>query len=223
MRNLKYVEAINETLYQFMEEDERIVILGACSVSSPWYVGGTLEHIKEIFPKRVIDGPVSENAITGMAIGMAIMGMRPILVFPRMDFMLYAMDPIINQAAKWSYMFGGKMSVPLVIWAIINRGGSQGAQHSQDFSGLFKQIPGLKVIKPSNVYEAKGFLVWAIEEPNPVIFVDNRELYQTEVEISEKNYRCTPMYLTPPDPWCPAPCSEILEKRFYEKVEGSIY
>lgn len=213
MRKMKYFQAINETIHQIMEEDERVFLIGQ-GVTSPWYVGGTCKGLLERFgKKRVIDTPVSENAVTGLAVGAAIMGMRPILVFPRMDFMLYAMDPIINQAAKWSYMFGGKMSVPLVIWAIINQKGCQGAQHSQDFTWIFEMTPGLKVARPNTPEEATGFLRWAIAEPNPVIFVDNRELYEMEGAIDE----CIgiPMGVAPYHPWCPAPCSETLEKRFY--------
>ncbi|MBW1700231.1 MAG: hypothetical protein JRH18_22505 [Deltaproteobacteria bacterium] len=131
MRSLTYSLAINEALHQMMEDDGSVFIIGQ-GVKSPWYVGNTCQGLLERFgPERVIDTPVSENAVTGSAVGAAIAGMRPIVVHPRMDFMFFAIDPIIDQAANWYYMNGGRSSVPIVIWGIINRGGEQAAQHSQ--------------------------------------------------------------------------------------------
>src|SRR3989338_2749632 len=130
-RKLKYSLAINEAIHQMMASDESVFLIGQ-GVKSPWYVGNTARGLLEKFgAERVIDTPVSENAITGAAIGAAIAGMRPIVVHPRVDFMMYALDPIINEAANWNYVFAGKSPVPVVIWGIINRGGEQGAQHSQ--------------------------------------------------------------------------------------------
>jgi len=218
-----YVQAINETLHQIMEKDERIIIIGACCVSSPWYVGRTLEGIKDRFPNRIIDGPVSENAIAGATVGLALAGMRPIMIFPRHDFVLYALDPIINHAAKWNYMFGGAMSVPLVIWTIINRGGSQGAQHSQDFSWLFRRIPGLKVVSPQTPQEARGLLEWAVKDPNPVVYVDDRARYKIEGEVSEEEM--APYLLRPKtgEPPCPVPASQILEEAYFEQLSCPVY
>jgi pyruvate dehydrogenase E1 component beta subunit len=136
----------------------------------------------------VIDTPVSENAITGTAVGAALVGMRPVVVHPRVDFMMYAMDPVINQAANWHYMFGGKSSVPVVIWGIINRGGEQAAQHSQSLHALFAHVPGLKVVMPSTPYDAKGLMVAAIEDDNPVVYMDDRWLYNLEGEVPEEIY-----------------------------------
>ncbi len=143
MRKLSFSLAINEALHQMMEADESVFLIGQ-GVKSPWYVGRTAEGLLERFgSKRVIDTPVSENAVTGAAVGAAMAGMRPVVVHPRMDFMLYAMDPIINQAANWHYMNGGKLSVPVVIWGIINRGGRTGGTafsgtpcHVRPFSGV---------------------------------------------------------------------------------------
>jgi len=165
----------------------------------------------------MIDTPISENAVTGAAVGAAIAGLRPILIFPRMDFMLYAMDPIINHAAKWHYMFGGAMSVPLVIWAIINRGGCQGAQHSQDFTWLFEKIPGLKVARPGNVWDAVACLKWAIEDPNPVVFVDNRELYDMPENLESWPVRVGQ------EPFCPVPASQPLEEEYFDRVASPLY
>ena len=188
MRQLTYALAINEALYQMMEIDTSVFMIGQ-GVKSPWYVGNTATGLLERFgPERVIDTPVSENAITGAGVGAAIVGMKPVVVHPRMDFMMYAMDPIINQAANWYYMNGGKVSVPVVIWGIINRGGEQAAQHSQAIHSLFAHIPGLKVVMPSTPYDAKGLMIAAIRDPNPVIFIDDRWLYHYEDVVPEEIY-----------------------------------
>jgi pyruvate/2-oxoglutarate/acetoin dehydrogenase E1 component len=187
-RKLQYSLAINEALHQLMESDNSVFLIGQ-GVKSPWYVGNTCRGLIEKFgSERVIDTPVSENAITGVAIGAAIAGMKPIVVHPRMDFMLYAMDPIINQAANWYYMTGGKLNVPVVIWGIINRGGEQAAQHSQAFHSIFAHIPGLKVVMPSTPYDAKGLLISAVQDPNPVVYIDDRWLYGIEGEVPENMY-----------------------------------
>jgi pyruvate dehydrogenase E1 component beta subunit len=188
MRRLTYSLAINEALYQMMEADPSVFLIGQ-GVKSPWYVGNTAKGLLEKFgPERVIDTPVSENAITGTAIGAALVGMRPVVVHPRVDFMMYAMDPIINEAANWHYMFGGKSSVPVVIWGIINRGGEQAAQHSQSIHALFAHVPGLKVVMPSTPHDAKGLMISAIKDENPVIFMDDRWLYQVEEEVPKELY-----------------------------------
>jgi pyruvate/2-oxoglutarate/acetoin dehydrogenase E1 component len=114
--------------------------------------------------------------------------MRPIAVHPRQDFMLYAFDPIINEAANWHYMCGGRSSVPVVIWGIINRGGEQAAQHSQAFHALFAHIPGLKVVMPATPYDAKGLMIAAIRDENPVIYIDDRWLHPQEGPVPEDIY-----------------------------------
>ncbi|MHB9099483.1 MAG: alpha-ketoacid dehydrogenase subunit beta [Syntrophales bacterium] len=187
-RKLQYSLAINEALHQMMESDPSVFLIGQ-GVKSPWYVGNTARGLLERFGgDRVIDTPVSENGITGAAVGAAIAGMKAIVVHPRLDFMLFAMDPIINQAANWHYMNGGKASVPVVFWGIINRGGEQAAQHSQAIHGLFANIPGLKVVMPATAYDAKGLMIAAILDPNPVVFVDERLLYRVEDPVPEEIY-----------------------------------
>lgn len=199
-----YCQALNETLHKLMSEDDRIVLMGACCVSSPWYVGGTCDGLQETFPDRVIDGPVSENGVTGMAVGMAIAGVRPIVVFPRMDFMLYAMDPIINQAAKWYFMSGGRAKVPIVFWSIINWGGSQGAQHSQDLRWIFENIPGLICCSGLTLREA-------VQNDNPVMFFDNRDFYDLPVDDDAmfSGWKCGGVP--------PMPASQSLEKQWFER------
>lgn len=187
-RKLQYSLAINEALHQMMDLDPSVFLIGQ-GVKSPWYVGNTAQGLLERFGEtRIIDTPVSENGITGAAVGAAIAGMKPVVVHPRMDFMFFALDPIINQAANWYYMNGGKASVPVVFWGIINRYGEQAAQHSQAIHGLFANIPGLKVVMPATAYDAKGLMIAAIRDPNPVVFVDERLLYRVEATVPEEIY-----------------------------------
>lgn len=187
-RKLQYSLAINEAIHQMMASDESVFLIGQ-GVKSPWYVGNTARGLLERFgDERVIDTPVSENAITGAAVGAAVAGMRPIVVHPRVDFMMYALDPIINEAANWHYMYGGKSSAPVVIWGIINRGGEQAAQHSQALHALFAHIPGLKVVMPSTPYDAKGLMISAIRDNNPVVYLDDRWLYSTTEDVPEEVY-----------------------------------
>ncbi len=180
--------AINEALHQMMDEDPSVFLIGQ-GVKSPWYVGDTAQGLLERFgTDRVIDTPVSENAMTGAAVGAALAGMRPVVVHPRVDFMFYAFDPIINEAANWYYMNGGKLQAPVVFWGIINRGGEQAAQHSQSLHAMFAQVPGLKVVMPATPYDAKGLMIAAIREPNPVVFIDDRWLYKLEEPVPEEIY-----------------------------------
>jgi pyruvate dehydrogenase E1 component beta subunit len=152
-------------------------------------VGNTVTGLVEKFgEKRVIDTPVSENSMTGVALGAALAGLRPILVFPRMDFMYLAFDQIINQAANWHYMFGGKINAPLVVRGIINRGGEQAAQHSQALHSIFAHVPGLKVVMPATPYDAKGLLISAIKDGNPVVYIDDKWLYKDEADVPIERY-----------------------------------
>jgi pyruvate/2-oxoglutarate/acetoin dehydrogenase E1 component len=188
MRQISYAQAINETLLQIMERDSRVFLIGQ-GVTSPWYVGTTTVGLLDRFgSERIIDTPVSENGITGVAVGAALCGMRPVLMHPRMDFMYYAMDQIANHAANWHFMFGGQLSVPLTIWGIINRGGEQAAQHAQALQAMFAHIPGLRVVMPSNPHDAKGLLAASIEDENPVIYIDDRWLYNYVGDVPEELY-----------------------------------
>lgn len=188
-RKLNFGLAINEAIRQTMETDESVFLIGQ-GVKSPWYVGNTCTGlVKQFGEDRVIDTPVSENAITGAAVGASIAGMKAIVVHPRVDFALYAFDPIINQAANWYYMNGGKSSVPVVFWLIVNRGGEQAAQHSQALHSIFAHVPGLKVVAPSTPYDAKGLLIASILDENPVVFIDDRWLYRMQDNVPEEIYQ----------------------------------
>jgi len=209
MRELTYCQALNEALHQLLENDERVVLIGQ-GLWSPWYVGNTCKGLLDRFGKdRIIDTPVSENGITGMAIGMAISGMRPILVFPRMDFLMYAMDPIVNEASKWHLMSGGRSKVPIVFWSIINRGNCQAAQHSQDLRWMFMAIPGLKCYEAFAHQDVGACLKAAVYDDNPCMFFDNRERYN---EVKETN-----MFITHVPVGVPMPASEALERKYFEK------
>lgn len=187
-RKLSYSLALNEALKQIMAFDQNVFIMGQ-GVKSPWYVGNTCRDLIALYGEdRVIDTPISENAMTGAAVGAALTGMKAVIMHPRTDFALYAFDPIINQAANWSYMNGGRASVPVVFWLVVNRAGEQAAQHSQALHSLFAHIPGLKVIAPSNAYDVKGLLISAIRDPNPVVFIDDRWLYGKEGIVPEEIY-----------------------------------
>lgn len=188
MRQISYAQSINEALHQIIGRNGRVFLIGQ-GVTSPWYVGTTTIGLVDRFgPERIIDTPVSENGMTGVAIGAALAGLHPILMFPRMDFMYYAMDQIANHAANWHYMFGGRASVPLTIWGIINRGGEQAAQHAQALQAMFMHIPGVKVVMPGTPYDAKGLLVASIQDDNPVIYIDDRWLYNETGEVPETIY-----------------------------------
>lgn len=189
LRTLSYADAIREAHAQLLASDPDVFVFGQ-GLWSPWYVGSSMRDLDLEFGRdRVLDSPVSENATTGAAVGAALAGMRPIVVHPRMDFMLLAVDPIVNQAANWSYLFGGRRGVPLVIRAIVNRGGEQGAQHSQALQAMFMHIPGMKVVMPATAYDAKGLLIEAVYDGNPVMYIDDRWLYGATSEVPEEMYR----------------------------------
>jgi pyruvate dehydrogenase E1 component beta subunit len=188
MRELSYAGAIREACAQLLATDPRVFLIGQ-GLWSPWYAGASMQDLdKEFGRHRVIDSPVSENATTGAAVGAAIAGMRPIVFHPRLDFMLLAVDPIVNQAANWHYVFHGRSSVPLVIRGVINRRGEQGAQHSQALQAMFAHIPGLKVVMPSTPHDAKGLLIAAVQDGNPVLYIDDRALYGETGPVPEEMY-----------------------------------
>jgi pyruvate dehydrogenase E1 component beta subunit len=188
-RELKFFQAINEAIDQCMARDPAVYLMGLGVPDPKGIFGTTLGLQKKYGAQRVMDMPTSENAMTGVAIGSALTGMRPIMVHQRLDFALLAMEQIVNQAAKWHYMFGGQMKVPLVIRMIIGRGWGQGPQHSQGLQSWFAHVPGLRVVMPSTPYDAKGLLIAALEEDNPVIFLEHRWLHNISGDVPEEVYR----------------------------------
>jgi pyruvate dehydrogenase E1 component beta subunit len=178
-----YGTAILSAFEYLLENYKETFVIGQ-GLWSPWYVGNSMTDLDKKFGKdRVIDTPVSESATTGAAIGASLAGMKPIVVHPRMDFMLYAMDTIVNQAAKWSHMFGGQAHPGVTIRSIINRGGEQGAQHSQALHAWFAHVPGLRVVMPSTVADARDLLIASVLCKDPVIYIDDRWLYEQEADL----------------------------------------
>ena len=183
-KEYNYGTAILAAFEYLLDKYPEVFVIGQ-GLWSPWYVGNSMTDLDKKFGvNRVIDTPVSESACTGVAVGASLAGMRPVIVHPRMDFMLYAMDAIVNQAAKWSHMVGGQAHPAVTIRGIINRGGEQGAQHSQALHAWFCHIPGLRVVMPSSVADARDLLIASVLCNDPVIYIDDRWLYEQVDELS---------------------------------------
>jgi pyruvate dehydrogenase E1 component beta subunit len=192
VRQLKFSEAIQEALELCMERDPAVYVMGL-GVPDPKGIFNTTNRLRGRFgAERVLDMPCSENAMTGVALGSALAGMRPVLVHQRLDFALLSMEQIVNQAAKWHYMFNGRAAAPLVIRLVIGRGWGQGPQHSQALHAWFAHVPGLKVVLPATPHDAKGLLISSIEDDNPVIFLEHRWLHNISGPVPEGYYR-TPL------------------------------
>lgn len=185
-----YGSAIKDGFDYLLREYDDVFVIGQ-GLWSPWYVGNSMTDLDKTFgTERIIDTPVSEAGCTGAAVGASLAGMRPIVVHPRMDFMLYAIDPIVNQAAKWSHMFGGQANPCVTIRAIINRGGEQGAQHSQALHSWFAHIPGLRVVMPATVADARDLLIASVLSPDPVLYIDDRWLYDQKDKLEPISPLC---------------------------------
>jgi pyruvate dehydrogenase E1 component beta subunit len=183
MTATSYGVAIRHAFEHLLQNHSEVFTIGQ-GLWSPWYVGSTMTNLESQFGKeRVIDTPVSELATTGAALGAALCGYRPIVIHPRIDFMLLAVDQLVTQAAKWRHMFGGGIDVPLTVRGIINRGGEQGAQHSQALHSWFAHIPGLRVVMPATAVDARDLLVASVLCNDPVLFIDDRWLYEIEEEL----------------------------------------
>lgn len=175
---IAYGEAILEGFTYLLDRYPNVFTIGQ-GLWSPWYVGNSMTGLEKKFgPDRVLDSPVSELACTGAAIGASLCGYRPIVVHPRVDFMLLALDQIVNQAAKWHHMLGGNGAPAVTIRGIINRGGEQGAQHSQSLHSWFAHIPGLRVVMPATAQDARDLLISSVLYDGPVVYIDDRWLYE---------------------------------------------
>lgn len=188
MREITYLAAINEAISQEMRSNEDVFMIGEDIGTFGGVFGVTRGLLDEFGPERVRDTPISENAISGCAVGAALMGMRPILEIQFSDFMTFAMDNIVNQAAKFRYMFGGMAKVPMVVRAPGGSGAGFAAQHSQSLEAWMAHIPGLKVVQPSTAYDAKGLLKAAMDDDNPVLFYEHKLLYGTKEHVPEEAY-----------------------------------
>lgn len=172
-----YADAIREGFEFLLANHPKCFCIGQ-GLWSPWYVGRTMDRLEQKFGRdRVIDTPVSEWAETGVALGASLFGYRPIVIHPRMDFMVLASDPIVNQAAKWSSMLGGQVAPAMTIRGIINRGGEQGAQHSQALHAWYAHIPGLRVVMPATARDARDLLIASVLCDDPVLYIDDRWCY----------------------------------------------
>ena len=191
-RMITFAEALNEAQDYALENIEGTYLMGLGAPDPKGIFGSTLGLQEKFGDQKVFDVPISENALTGVALGSAATGRRPILTHQRVDFALVSIDQIVNQAAKWHYMFGGEMNAPMVIRMIIGRGWGQGPQHSQALHAWFAHIPGLKVVLPATAQDAKGMLIAAVNDENPVIFLEHRWLYNVKDTVPEAGYE-TPL------------------------------
>lgn len=188
MPEISYSEAIRQAMWQEMKRDDRVFLMGEDIGRYGGAFGVSHGMLDEFGPERIRETPISEPSFIGAGIGAALLGMRPIVEIMFMDFTLLTLDQIANQAAKMHYMFGGKATVPMVIRMPGGSGTGAAAQHSQSLETLLMHIPGLKVAVPSTPYDAKGLLLSAIRDPNPVAFVEHKLLYKTKGEVPEGDY-----------------------------------
>jgi len=185
---LTYLEAVREALTQEMRRDPEVFLIGEDIGVYGGAFGVTRGLLEEFGPERVRDTPISEAGIAGAATGAALMGMRPVMEIMFMDFLTISMNQLVNQAAKMRFMFGGKASLPMVIRAPAGSGTGAAAQHSQSLEAWFIHTPGIKVAAPATPYDAKGLLVAAIRDNNPVLFMEHKLLYRTKGRVPEELY-----------------------------------
>ncbi|WP_034551361.1 alpha-ketoacid dehydrogenase subunit beta [Carnobacterium funditum] len=188
MREITYLAAINEALDEALAKDERIFLMGEDIAFYGGGFGATKGLIQKYGAERIRNTPISESALAGAAVGSAMTGMRPIIEIQFSDFITIALDQLVNQAAKIHYMYGGKVSVPLVMRTAAGSGTGHAAQHSQSLENWTAHIPGLKVVQPSTAYDAKGLLHAAIEDNNPIMFYEHKLCYQTTSEVPKGKY-----------------------------------
>lgn len=192
MRMRSFAQAIHEGLAQALADDPRVCVMGP-GVPGPTGIFGTTRGLAERFgADRVMDMPSSEQAMTGFALGATLDGYRPVVVHMRVDFAVLAMDQMVNQVAKWHFMYGGKLRAPIVFRLIVGRGWGQGPQHSQSLQAWFAHVPGFKVAMPASPRDAKGLLVAAIRDDSPVVLVEHRWLYGISGDVPEELYE-TPL------------------------------
>ncbi len=188
MRDITYAQSIREAMTEEMHRDSSVFLIGEDIGVYGGAFGISLGMIDIFGKERIIDTPISESAIMGAAVGAAMTGMRPIVEIQFSDFLTIAMDQLVNQAAKIRYMFGGQVSIPLVVRSPSGSGTGAAGQHSQALEAWFAHIPGLKVVIPSNPYDAKGLLKEAIHDNNPVVFLEQKTLYRSIGNVPEEDY-----------------------------------
>ena len=189
MSEMSFASAVNDALHTAMNLDSSVIFYGLGATDPKEIFGTTAGLAKKFGHSRVFDTPTSENGMTGIGIGAALGGMRTIMTHQRLDFFLLAMDQLVNSAAKWHYMFGSQISVPITIRLIVGRGWGQGPTHSQNLQAWFAHVPGLKVVMPTTPADAKGLLLSSIFDPNPVVFLEHRWLHQSVGEVEKGDIR----------------------------------
>ncbi|HRH81888.1 MAG TPA: transketolase C-terminal domain-containing protein [Thiobacillaceae bacterium] len=183
MTRMNYGTAIRAAFMHLLDHHPEVFVIGQ-GLWAKWYVGNSMTDLDKLYGvDRIMDSPVSESACTGAAVGASLCGYRPIVVHPRVDFMLYAMDAMVNQAAKWSHMVGGQAHPAVTIRGIVNRGGEQGAQHSQALHAWFAHVPGLRVVMPATPADARDLLIASVLCDDPVLYIDDRWLYDLEDDL----------------------------------------
>ncbi len=187
-RTISFVDAINESLHLEMKRNKNLLCYGL-GINDPKKIFGTTKNLEKKFgSNRVFDIPNSENSILGIGIGLAMSGYPNVVTHQRLDFFLLAFDQLINSASKWFYMFGKNSNIPITIRLVVGRGWGQGPTHSQNLQSVFSHFPGLKVVIPTNPFDAKGLLSASIRDPNPVIFIEHRWLHNTIGDVPKENY-----------------------------------
>lgn len=187
-KTLTYGEAIKEALDQALGMDNRVFVMGQ-GVDDPSGMFGATKNLHHKYGgERVFDTPLAETALMGIANGAAMGGMRPVYFHNRPDFLYLAMDQLVNHASKWFYMFGGRVNVPIVVWACIGRGWGSGAQHSQAPHAMFMHVPGLKLVMPSTCFDAKGLMMSAMADHNPVLIIEHRFNFRNKGPVPEQPY-----------------------------------
>jgi pyruvate dehydrogenase E1 component beta subunit len=189
MRTITYKEALREAIIGKIREDKNVFMMGEDIGVYGGAFGLSLGMLEEFGPERILDTPMSEASFTGVGVGAAIMGMRPIVEIMFSDFLTYGADQIINQAAKLRFMTGGQLKIPLVVRTPQGSGTGAAAQHSQNIEAWLLNIPGIKIVAPSNPYDAKGLLKSSVEDDNPIIFLEHKLLYSIKGEVPEEDYR----------------------------------
>jgi len=189
MSEMSFASAVNDALHTAMNLDSSVIFYGLGATDPKEIFGTTAGLAKKFGNSRVFDTPTSENGMTGIGIGAALGGMRTIMTHQRLDFFLLAMDQLVNSAAKWHYMFGSQISVPITIRLIVGRGWGQGPTHSQNLQAWFAHVPGLKVVMHTTPADAKGLLLSSIFDPNPVVFLEHRWLHQSVGEVEKGDIR----------------------------------
>jgi len=188
-REISYAEAINEATSQAMELDEKVIVLGQLADTPAGIFGTTTGLVQKFGQDRVQDFQVAENAMTAVAMGASLTGIRPVVAHQRLDFMIYSLDPIVNWLSLWYFKSNSKSCMPVTIRTVVGKGWGQGPQHSKSLQSWFAHIPGLRVAMPATAYDAKGLLLESIFGETPTMFIEGRSLFSMKTHVPQEPYR----------------------------------